>query len=260
MLKKSLAQHLIKDKNIMNKMVRLSRIDKDDVVVEIGAGHGDLTRCLIEKAGFVYAIELDRTFRQYLEPLEEKTGNVKVIFGNFLDIPLLQFRKGKNIKIMGNIPYNITGPILFKILEERTIIESAYLTMQKEIALRLVGKPFTRIYGALSVIFQIFSEVKTLFYLKPTVFIPPPKVDSAFLSIVLKEDEKGTEDALIKFIKTCFENKRKYMGYSLKKHYGEERVASLYTFMGFSQTTRAEEIEPQKFKEMYRFLRIKHYI
>ncbi|MCX5804163.1 MAG: 16S rRNA (adenine(1518)-N(6)/adenine(1519)-N(6))-dimethyltransferase RsmA [Proteobacteria bacterium] len=254
MLKKSLSQHLIKDKNIINKMVKMSRIGEEDVVVEVGAGHGDLTRCLIEKAGYVYAIELDRTFRQYLEPLEKEHKNIRVIFGDFLEIPFLQFKKGKKIKVIGNIPYKITGPILFKILEERVAVDSAFLTMQKEIGQRIVSKPFSRTYGALSAIYQIFSEVRILFYMKPGVFLPPPKIDSAFLSITFKEDEGKTEDRLIEFIRICFQNKRKYMKYTLTRHFGEERIASLYTSMGFPHTIRAEEIEPQRFKEIYRFL------
>lgn len=253
MLKKSLSQHLIKDKNLLSKIVRVSNITKDDVVVEIGAGQGDLTGHIAEKAGLLYAIEFDASFRQYLELLEKRYNNVKVVYGDILKIPFLQFKKEKDIKIIGNIPYKITGPIIIKLLNERAVIDSAFLTMQKEIAQRIASSPCNRTYGGLSVSCQIFADVKVLFYMKPGVFIPPPKVDSALLSMVFKENEKGNDNELIGFVRSCFQNKRKQLKYTLTKHHGEGKTASLYAHMGFPYTIRAEEIEPSRFKEMYRF-------
>jgi 16S rRNA (adenine1518-N6/adenine1519-N6)-dimethyltransferase len=255
MLKKSLSQHLIKDKNILNKIVRLSGVNKDDVVVEIGPGHGDLTRCIAEKAGFVYAIEIDRSFKERLDEVEKTYGNVKIIFEDFLEISLARFKADSKIKIIGNIPYKITAPILFKAIKERSVIESAHLTVQREIAERVVSKSHKRTYGALSVNLQLLSEVKLLFILKPTVFIPPPKVDSAFLSITFKEDERATDEKLLEFVKLCFQHKRKYMKNALMKHYDQGMIDSLYQFMGFPVSVRAEEIEPFEYKKMYAFLK-----
>ena len=254
MLKKSLSQHLIKDKNMLNKIVRLSGINKDDVVVEIGPGHGDLTHCLAEKAGFVHAIEIDRSFKRYLDEVEKTHKNVEIIFEDFLDISLSQFKTNNKIKLIGNIPYKITAPILFKAIAERTVIESAHLTVQREIAERIVSKPHKRTYGALSVNLQLLSEVELLFILKPTVFIPPPKVDSAFLSITFKDDERAVDEKRIEFVKLCFQHKRKYMKNALMKKYGADTIDALYRFMGFALSIRAEEIEPPGFKKMYSFL------
>ena len=255
MLKKSLSQHLIKDRNITNKMVRAAGIGSADVVVEVGAGHGDLTRSLCEKAGLVYAVELDRTCSEYLLPLEREYPNLTVIFGDILKTPLIQFKGAKGLKIVGNIPYQITAPILFKILEERAIIESAYLTMQKEIALRIVSKPFLKTYGSLSAVCQQFSAVKVLFFMKPGLFVPPPKIESAFLSMEIKEEERYGDNGLIEFIKACFQNKRKYLKYALSRHIGNEKVEALYNHMGFPLSIRAEEIEPGTYKKMYEALK-----
>ncbi|MCX5816812.1 MAG: 16S rRNA (adenine(1518)-N(6)/adenine(1519)-N(6))-dimethyltransferase RsmA [Proteobacteria bacterium] len=255
MLKKSLSQHLIKDKHMLNKIVRLSGINKDDVVVEIGPGQGDLTHCLAEKAGFVHAVEIDRSFKKYLDEVEKTHKNVEIIFEDFLNISLSQFKTNNKIKIIGNIPYKITGPILFKAIAERAVIESAHLTVQREIAERVVSKPHKRTYGALSVNLQLLSEAKLLFILKPTVFIPPPKVDSAFLSITFKEDERVVDEKLIEFVKLCFQHKRKYMKNALMKKYGADMIDALYHFMGFALSIRAEEIEPPGFKKMYLFLK-----
>ncbi len=254
MLKKGLSQHLITDKNLLRKIVRLSGVNGDDTAVEIGAGHGDLTRCLAEKAKSLYAVELDRSFSQYLEPLEREFSNVRIVYDDFLSLPLVKFRREKKIKVVGNIPYKITGPIVVKILKERAVVESAHLLMQKEIAQRIVSKPHRKEYGSLSANCQIFADVKILTYVKPEVFIPPPKVDSALLSLVFNEGEEKTDNGLIEFVRSCFENKRKHLRYPLVRRYGQERTAYLYERMGFPHSVRAEEIEPQKFKEMYRLL------
>ncbi len=257
MLKKGLSQHLIRDRNITDKMVRLAEVAKDDVVVEIGAGYGDLTRSISEKAGHVYAIEFDRDLIPRLEEMAGIYSNITIIHGDFLKEPLSQFKANNYIKLMGNIPYKITGPIVFKLLEERVIISSAYLTMQAEVARRIVSKPCNRTYGAISAVCQILSEAKILFMLKPSVFVPPPKVDSAFLSLVLRDDKRDIDTDLMKFVRICFHNKRKYLRYALSKTYPGEVVNRIYTYMQFSENTRAEEISPGQFEKMYYFVKDK---
>jgi 16S rRNA (adenine1518-N6/adenine1519-N6)-dimethyltransferase len=254
MLKKSLSQNLIKDKKVLAKMVQSAGVTKDDIVVEIGAGHGDLTRAICDAAGRVYSIELDNSFRRYLEPLEEEHKNLRVIFDDVLEVPFSRFSSEKKVKVIGNIPYKITGPILFKIIEERAFVESAYLTTQKEIGQRIVSLSHKRSYSALSVICRLVADVKILFLLKPGVFVPPPKIDSIYFSMVFKDDTQYIDGGLMRFIRRCFENKRKYLKHALSKYCAEERIATLYASMDFSPSIRAEEIEPEGFIEMYRYL------
>lgn len=254
MLKKSLSQHLIKDSNILNKMIRTAGISEDDIVVEIGPGQGDFTRCLSERVRFVYGVELDQDFKPYLEPLERERGNIRFIFGDFLRTPLSDFQDSGKIVVVGNIPYKITGPILFKIIAERDVVKSCHLTMQREIAERIVSPPFRKTYGSLSVVCQLYSHVKMEFIIRPGVFVPPPKVDSAFVSLIFKDGGIGRDDGLIRFIRECFQNKRKFLSYSLGRLYGADAVGSLYESMGLSRTTRAEELAPDRFVEIYRFL------
>jgi 16S rRNA (adenine1518-N6/adenine1519-N6)-dimethyltransferase len=253
-LKKSLSQHLLKDKNLLNKLVRLAGIGPDDVVVEIGAGKGDLTRCIIPRARFLHAIELDRQFKGFLDPLERLFPNVSVTFDSILNLPLRPFLKDERLKVMGNIPYNITGDILFKLLSEMDVIESAHLTMQKEVGERLVSKPCSRSYGALSVIFQLYASVKLLLKLKPFLFIPPPEVESVFIGIIFNHGEAQADQGLIDFIKACFRYKRKYLKHSLEALLTKERVQALYAFMNFKPSVRAEELEPEVFKRMYAYI------
>jgi 16S rRNA (adenine1518-N6/adenine1519-N6)-dimethyltransferase len=252
-LKKSLGQHLLKDKNLLKKMVRLSGVGGQDMVVEIGPGHGDLTRCIAEHAGSVLAIELDERFKEQLEPVEREFPNVQVLFSDILDEELADLSKGSVVTVMGNIPYNITGEILFKLLANRSIVKGAYLTMQKEVAERLVSRSHARSYGAMSVIFQLAATVKLLFLLKPALFVPPPKVESAFISIVFR-DGAGVDERLIAFIKTCFRHKRKFLRHSLEDRYGTHEIEGLYRDMAFPASVRAEEIEPEGFVRMYRLL------
>ncbi len=253
-LRKSLSQHLLKDKNLLNKLVKLAGIGPDDVVIEIGAGQGDLTRALIPQARFVHAIELDRQFKESLDPLEQLFPNVRITFNSILNLPLRSLVAEGRVKVMGNIPYNITGNILFKLLSEMDVVESAHLTMQKEVGERLVSAPFSRSYGALSVIFQLYATVKLLLRLKPSLFIPPPEVESAFVAIMFNKGTMKMDEGLIDFIKACFRFKRKYLRHCLEPLLGKDRLHDLYQIMGFQVSTRAEELRPEIFQQMYDYV------
>ncbi len=253
-LKKSLSQHLLKDKNLLDKMVRLAGIGSSDTVVEIGAGKGDLTRCIASRAHAVYAIELDKQFKEELASVENMFPNVQVTFGSVLHIALQPLVERDRIKVMGNIPYNITGDILFKLLNEMTVIEGAYLTMQKEVGERLVSAPCSRAYGALSAIFQRYASVKMLLKLKPALFVPPPEVDSVYVSIIFNREAGPPDAQLIDFIKACFRFKRKYLRHALEELSGKDRVQALYDYMEFKPSVRAEELPPEAYVRMHAFL------
>ncbi|MGA3173890.1 MAG: 16S rRNA (adenine(1518)-N(6)/adenine(1519)-N(6))-dimethyltransferase RsmA [Syntrophorhabdales bacterium] len=253
MLKKSLGQHLLKDRNLLEKMVRMAGIGPDDFVLEIGPGEGDLTRCIAKKALLVYAVELDERFREALSALAREFPNVEVVFSDILGVSFSDFRNGRGITVMGNIPYYLTGEILFKLLDEKAAIRAAYLTMQKEVAERIVSPPRSRSYGAVSVIFRLYADVRLLLLIKPGLFIPPPKVESAFISVVFK-DGKELDRGLIEFVKLSFRYKRKYLRNCLEGRFRREEIDALYVRMGFPPSIRAEEIEPEGFVEMHRFL------
>lgn len=257
MLKKYLSQHLIKDNNILKKMVRLSKIDKEDTIIEIGAGQGDLTRHLCENAGMVYAVEIDRSFQKHLEALSARYKNLDIMLCDFLEIDLQKFIKNisqSNIKVFGNIPYKITAPILFKLIKNRDIISDAFLTVQKEIGERITARPNSRAFGSISVVCQLLAETKILMKLKPTVFIPPPKVESVFLSMRFKENCDNITDKEIDFVRICFEYKRKYMKNALVKHFSIDSVLNVYKKLNLDESIRVEHLEPHKFLEIYKML------
>jgi 16S rRNA (adenine1518-N6/adenine1519-N6)-dimethyltransferase len=256
-LKKSLGQHLLKDKNLLQKMVRLSGVTRDETVLEIGPGHGDLTRIIAEHARSVYAVELDERFRDILKHTEQDCPHVKVIYSDILSVRIADFAGDGKITVMGNIPYNVTGDILFKILGERRAIRGAYLTMQKEVAERLTSRSHSRSYGALSVIFQLYAQMKLLLILGPRVFVPPPKVDSAFISFVFRAGvgPEIEDPGLVRFIKTCFRYKRKYLRNALQDSYSIGEIDDMYARMDFAPSVRAEEIEPEGFVAMHQLLK-----
>jgi 16S rRNA (adenine1518-N6/adenine1519-N6)-dimethyltransferase len=254
MLKRSLSQNLLKDPNLLRKLVRLAGIGSDDVVVEIGSGQGDLTARLAEVACIVYAVEVDRTFETYLACVQRDAGNVKLTLEDIMKISIPQLSEGHVVRVVGNIPYHLTGDILFKLLEEKHVIRDAHLTVQREVAERIASGPGSRNYGALSVIFQLYASVKILLYLKAALFVPPPKVDSAFVSIVFREGETAADPRLIDFVKLCFFYKRKYLRHCLERQYDRRVVEDLFSQMGFGVSKRAEEIEPSLFREMHQFV------
>ncbi len=139
MLKRRFSQNLIKDGNILRKMVSLAGITAEDRVVEIGAGQGDLTRAIASSAAGVVAVELDREMMPHLEAVCLAFPNVEILPGDILGVDITSLARGRTVKVMGNIPYGITGPIIFKLIGERRSIEGAYLTVQKEIGERMTA-------------------------------------------------------------------------------------------------------------------------
>ncbi|MEN6616128.1 MAG: 16S rRNA (adenine(1518)-N(6)/adenine(1519)-N(6))-dimethyltransferase RsmA [Syntrophorhabdus sp.] len=254
MLKKRFSQNLIRDVNILRKMVSLASVSNNDTVAEIGSGRGDLTRVIASSAQRVIAIEIDRDMLPYLEEISRDTPNIEIISGDVLKMSFAGLARDKTIKVIGNIPYGITGPIIFKLISERKSIESAYLTVQKEIGIRITAHPGTRAYGSLSVICQLVADVRVLMRIKPQVFIPPPKVESIYFSMTFRNDGDDVTQDLIVFVRLAFSHKRKIMRNALLDFYPETRVEELYEAMQFPRSIRAEELKPEQFPPMYRFL------
>ena len=254
MLKKSLSQHLLREKNILKKMLSRTDINESDTVVEIGAGTGELTVLLKDVANLVYAVEIDRSFSSYLDKIALENENVKVIYDDFLKLDLKGLKTDGPLKVIGNIPYGITGPILFKIFGERKWIKSAFLLLQREVAERMTAKPKSRSFGSLSVIAQIVADVRIELSVPKELFIPKPRVESAFVSLFFKEEFKTIKPAFFEFVRTCFRHKRKLLLNSLKSSYKIPLIEYLFEKAGLEKGIRAEEIPPDKFLEMFHII------
>lgn len=215
--KKSLGQHFLKDNNIANKIVdSLDRKSKN--VLEIGPGMGILTKFLLKKKYNLRLVEIDG---ESISFLIKQLGVEKsiIIENDFLKLDLNKVFSGNNFSIIGNFPYNISSQIVFKILENRNIIKEMCGMFQYEVAERICESEGSKKYGILSVLTQAFFEVSFLFEVSNHLFIPPPKVKSAVITLRRKDEiELGCDETLFfKIVKLSFQQRRKTIRNSLKK-------------------------------------------
>jgi len=215
--KKHLGQHFLKDEEVAKKIADTVTLEGYKNVLEIGPGMGVLTKYLIEKDINVIAMELDSESVIYLGE-HYKNENLQVIPADFLKFDLTGFFNGEQYAITGNFPYNISTQIVFKTLEWRDQIPEFTGMFQKEVAMRICEKEGSKTYGIMSVLVQAFYDAEYLFTVPPTVFNPPPKVESGVLRLRRKEDYSlpCNEKMLFKVVKTAFQQRRKTMRNSLK--------------------------------------------
>ncbi len=249
-LKKSLGQNFLTEKNIVEKIIKTANIDKDTNVIEIGPGIGALTEYLIAASKFTTAIEIDDQLIPVLEQAFSESDNFALKHADFLqlDTNQLSTHGAMRTKVVANLPYYITTPIITKILNEIDFVDEIYIMVQKEVAERICASAKTKQYGSLSVYCQLLCEVKYEFTVKRTVFMPPPNVDSAIIS--LKRNNKSINIKQVeKFVKNCFKQKRKTLVNNLSKSYMLEKdvIINFLDTFDLPKTARAEEITPELF-------------
>ena len=213
--KKRLGQHFLKDMNIARKIVGSVSCDAG-FIIEIGPGTGVLTELLInEKRNFI-AVDIDNESIEYLKN-RFPNHSEKIIFGDFLKTDISQYNN-KNITILGNLPYNISSQIFFRILENKNIVSEVVCMVQKEVAERIVSKPGTKVYGILSVLIQAFYNTEILFSVSEKVFIPPPKVRSAVMHFTRNKRKTlpCDEKLFFEIVKKAFNQRRKILRNSLR--------------------------------------------
>lgn len=215
--KKHLGQHFLKDENIARKIADTLTLEGYTHVLEIGPGMGVLTKYILENEINVAAMELDSESVIYLEQ-HYKNKNLQVIPADFLKYNLQDLFNNNPFAITGNFPYNISTQIVFKALEWRNRIPEFTGMFQKEVAKRICEKEGSKTYGILSVLVQAFYDAEYLFTVPPTVFNPPPKVDSGVLRLRRKDNYTlpCNEGLFFKVVKTAFQQRRKTLRNSLK--------------------------------------------
>ena len=215
--KKHLGQHFLKDESIAKNIADTLTQDTYKNVLEIGPGMGVLTKYLLEQNLEIIAMELDQESVIYLNK-HFKNKNLSVISADFLKFDLEKFFNGEPYAITGNFPYNISTQIVFRTLEWRDQIPEFTGMFQKEVAKRICEKKGSKVYGIMSVLVQAFYDAEYLFTVPPTVFDPPPKVDSGVLRLRRKENYSlpCDEKMLFKVVKTAFQQRRKTLRNSLK--------------------------------------------
>lgn len=230
--RKRFAQHFLEPAWV-NKLVAAVAVAPDEAILEIGPGRGAITRPLAERAGKLLAIEVDRDLAAELDAT--KPGNVTVVTGDVLSVDLVPIitswlgaapGPANQFRIVGNLPYNISSPILFTLLglaEATHGVRDALLMLQKEVADRLIAKVGTGEYGVLTVLTALHADVTRVLSLPPGAFRPPPKVHSAVVRLAFRPPtvEVGNPDAFVRMVRTTFTQRRKTLGNALKP-YGVE--------------------------------------
>jgi len=255
---KRLGQNFLIDKNIKDKIVNSLDINSKDVVLEIGPGFGELTTSLADKAKKVIAIEKDKKIVKILKEKSFLPNNVDVIESDFLDADIKKIFSRRKIVIYGNLPYNITSPVLEKIFKNIDYVKDIYLVIQKEVADRIVAKPGTKEIGRISLFAQYYSEPKKIFTIKKDSFFPVPKVESVLLRLnVLDKKRVDVKDELFLFriIKLCYAQRRKIILNSLTKLGMEkEDLSRLLGDARVNPQSRPEELSLEDFARITKVL------
>lgn len=211
---KKYGQNYLVDNNIIDKIIKEFSVEQNETVVEIGSGEGALTNELIKLTNNLTIVEIDK---RKIELLKQKYGSAKIINDDFLKIDLPGIFKEEKINIIGNIPYNITSPIFYKLIENRKNIIQALLMIQYEVAQKITAKQGSKDYGILNVILNYFCDIKFCFKISPNVFYPKPKVFSAIIKLGFNKNlsTEINENVFINLVKCSFANRRKNLKNSL---------------------------------------------
>ena len=252
--RKRWSQHFLVDPNILNKVIRTAQVEKEDVVLEVGPGLGEMTLALALQVKRVIAIEIDPKLVAILNKKMKDYPNVEVVKGDILKVDFRQFlkREGHPIKVVANLPYQISTPLLFRFIESKEAFSTFTLMLQKEVAERMVAPPGRKEYGPLSIFIQIFLDVSIRFFIKPSAFFPPPKVESAVVHMVWKEKpmiETNDEEWFKRVVRACFGYRRKTLVNALKHSelFLPEPVELKMEAIGIDPRRRPETLTIQEF-------------
>jgi 16S rRNA (adenine1518-N6/adenine1519-N6)-dimethyltransferase len=259
--KKSLGQNFLIDANIQRKIVDALDPTADDEVMEIGPGQGALTRHLVGRAGRLVLVELDDTLAARLEKEYGDDPSVRIIHRDVLEVPLEEVSADPaRLKVIGNIPYNITTPILFGMLERRPRPREIMLMIQREVAERILAPPGSKTYGALAVGVRAVADVERVMDVGRQAFRPVPDVESAVIRVVPHDPPRLSpedEASLRKLTRFAFGQRRKQFQRILRDAYGltVEQVEAVGREVGMDLQARPESFPPERFIDLARALR-----
>ena len=253
---KSLGQNFLIDEHIVTKIVDAMNINENDVVLEIGPGIGTITAEVAKKAKKVIAVEIDSSLIPILKKTLSEFDNVEVIHQDILKTDIETMLRDRNIeeeiKVIGNLPYYITTPIIMKFLEDRIKMESITTMVQKEVADRMRANPGKKDYGSLSVAVQYFCSVEVVANVPNTVFIPPPKVDSTVIKLTKRKKppvELISEEMFFKTVRGGFQQRRKTLLNALSNTLGHDKqiIEKILIDSDVDPKRRAETLSIQEF-------------
>ena len=250
-----LGQHFLSSEGYRRRIAEALPFRGDELVIEVGPGHGAMTGLLAERAGRVVAVELDPALASELRETHESSNRVEILEGDILSTDIAAICRGRRATtcfVFGNLPYYITSPIIHHLMNSARIIQGMALLMQHEVAERLTAKPGSRDYGYLSVLVQVHSEPRIAMGVPPGAFSPPPKVHSSLVDFLMKprlsawtEEER---EEFLKFVQRCFAQKRKNLLNNLAQTHGKGRIREALEIMRLPATARAEELSVEQFE------------
>lgn len=264
--KKQLGQNFLTSETAIDQICDAAELTDTDTVIEIGPGIGALTEKLAQRAKMVYAFEIDESLLPVLADTLADYQNVEIINQDILKVDLKEFINEKQItgavKVVANLPYYITTPILLQLLDEEIVFDNLVLMMQKEVAERVTATPGHREYGSLSIGVQSRMDAKISIIIGKKAFFPQPKIDSAVVSLTKMTTNKYQIEnfkEFNKFVRSCFAQKRKSLWNNLLNLLGrtdavKERVRGVLAQLDIPENTRAEQLPIEKFKEMFDLL------
>ena len=254
---KNFGQNFLTDRNILEKIVEVSAVDKDYGVIEIGPGFGVLTKFLLEKAGKVVSIEIDTRLKEVLDYTLSEYDNFEFVQSDALKIDLKKLIEEKfpqkKIVVVANLPYYVTTPIITRLLESDLDLESITIMVQKEVAQRLVADENSKDNSSISLFVIYYADANIAFNVSRNVFVPAPNVDSAVVNMRLKKERFEYEKTMFKLIKNGFENRRKTILNSFcKSGIEKEKIIKVLEKLNIDTRTRAEKLSLEDFKNIAR--------
>lgn len=253
-LKKMYGQNFIIDENIINNIIRLSNIDEDTLVIEIGPGAGSLTYKLSKFSKNVLCYEIDETLKELLLDNLKETNNVDIKFCDFLKADVMSDIKKYNYKklyVVANLPYYITTPIIIKFIEEEIPVDKIVVMVQKEVGDRFKAQPNSKEYNSLSIYLNYYFDIRKILDVSRNVFIPKPNVDSIVLELTKKENKFKLNNSKLffKLVKDSFNQKRKTLKNNLKD-YNLEIIENVLKKYSFDLNVRAEQLSIDIFVDL----------
>ncbi len=258
--RKRLGQHFLRDPRVISKIVASLQIEPHDLIIEVGCGDGALTRELAPKAGTLIGIELDTHLFTLLTEISSKSTHF--LNQDILTVDLDELRRSvglpaKRAKIVGNLPYYISSPILEWLGQNSSVVQDATIMLQSEVADRLLASPGSKDYGVLTLLTQYFFEIKRLFDVSPKSFRPVPKVRSSIVRLVPQITQWVQVDeqlGLFRFIKRSFSQRRKTLRNCLGKNVDPGALRLELTRLGLSVDYRGEALSLQEFVALFKAL------
>ncbi len=248
--RKSLGQNFIIDLGVLDRMSEIAGLTKNDEVLEIGAGLGTLTAYLAERAKRVVAIEMDKRLFEKLNASLDHLPNLELIMGDVLRINIRGLFIGNKMKVISNLPYSISSPILIKLLENRDIFSLVVIMIQREVGERITAGPGGRDYGSISVLLQTFFDISIELSVPPEAFWPRPKVDSVVLKLnPLRNPRTEIRDVGLfeKVVRASFSSRRKILANSLRSLFPKDEAEGILKSAEIDRKRRAETLSIEEF-------------